>query len=51
MCRATGEGSEGSIDITRGREVLPTAIKPLHYDVELEPIFKGFTFNGTVSIE
>jgi aminopeptidase 2 len=45
------EGESGSVDITQGREVLPTNVKPLHYDVELEPNFKDFTFEGTVSIE
>jgi len=50
MCR-TIEGASGSIDITQGREVLPTNVKPLHYDVVLEPNLEDFTFNGTVSIE
>lgn len=50
MCR-TIEGGSGSIDITQGREVLPTNVKPLHYDVVLEPNFEDFTFNGTVAID
>lgn len=41
----------GSVDITNGREVLPTNVKPLHYDLTLEPNFKDFTFEGTVAIE
>jgi aminopeptidase 2 len=45
------EGGEGSVNITQGREVLPTNVKPLHYDVKLEPNFEDFTFKGTVSIE
>jgi aminopeptidase 2 len=50
MCRHM-EGGEGSIDITQGREVLPTNVKPLHYDVTLDPNFEDFTFRGIVSIE
>lgn len=34
-----------------GREVLPTNVKPLHYDVTLEPDFEKFTYGGTVVIE
>ncbi|KAF8533917.1 peptidase family M1-domain-containing protein [Trichophaea hybrida] len=45
------EGESGSVNITQGREVLPTNVKPLHYDLKLEPNFKDFTFEGTVSIE
>jgi hypothetical protein len=41
----------GRVDITQGREVLPTNIRPTHYDLELEPDFKDFIFNGVVSIE
>jgi len=33
------------------REVLPTNVKPTHYDLTLEPDFDKFTFNGTVAIE
>jgi len=43
--------ASGSLDITMGREVLPKNVKPLHYDVTLEPDFKTFKYNGTVSIE
>lgn len=50
MCR-TIDGASGSVDITQGREVLPPNVEPLHYDVELEPNFKDFIFNGTVAIE
>lgn len=45
------EGTSGSVDITQGREVLPTNVKPHHYDLEVEPNFKDFTFNGTVKID
>jgi aminopeptidase 2 len=33
------------------REVLPTNVKPVHYDLTLEPNFEKFTFEGTVNIE
>ncbi|CCE83179.1 Piso0_003751 [Millerozyma farinosa CBS 7064] len=33
------------------REVLPTNIKPLHYDVTLEPNFDTFTFDGHAKID
>ncbi|KAK6529859.1 Aminopeptidase 2 mitochondrial [Arthrobotrys megalospora] len=48
------------IDVTHGREVLPTAIKPTAYKIKLEPFFenvtdargehKAFTFDGSVLI-
>ena len=54
MCRHQ-LGSEGvsssSVDISKAREVLPTNVKPLHYDLTLEPNFKDFTYEGTVVIE
>lgn len=34
-----------------GREVLPTNVRPAHYDLTLEPNFVDFTYNGTVLIE
>jgi len=33
------------------REVLPTNVKPLHYDLTLEPDLEKFTYNGQVTIE
>ena len=42
---------EASVDITKGREVLPTNVKPIHYDLILEPNFEKFTYEGTVTIE
>ena len=33
------------------REVLPTNVKPIHYDLTMEPDFKAFKYNGTVTIE
>ena len=33
------------------REVLPTNVKPVHYDLTLEPNFEKFTFAGSVTIQ
>lgn len=51
MCRHFGAEGNASIDITKGREVLPANVKPLHYDLTLEPDFENFTYEGTVTIE
>ena len=50
MCRHA-EGVEGSANATGAREVLPTNVKPVHYDLTLEPDFEKFTYEGTVVIE
>ena len=36
---------------TQGRVVLPTNVKPIHYDVCLEPDFDKFTFEGKCTID
>ena len=41
----------GSIDVQANREVLPTNVKPLHYNLTLEPNFEKFSYEGTVVIE
>jgi len=51
MCRHFGAEGNASIDITKGRQVLPANVKPLHYDLTLEPDFRHFTYQGTVTIE
>ncbi|KAI9818054.1 MAG: Aminopeptidase 2 mitochondrial [Pycnora praestabilis] len=54
MCKlhsGTAEVVGGSMDVTQGREVLPTNVKPLHYDLTLEPDFEKFTYEGTVTID
>lgn len=53
MCRSQRhEGAEGGVtDVTQGREVLPTNVKPTHYDLTLEPDFEKFTYEGTVIID
>ena len=50
MCRGYAEGESGAM-ATQGREVLPTNVKPLHYNLTLEPDFEKFTFEGKVIIE
>jgi aminopeptidase 2 len=50
MCKHA-EIMGGSIDITKGREILPANVVPKHYDLTLEPDFKNFTYNGTVLID
>lgn len=49
MCLKNADVSSGSVEAPR--EVLPTNVKPLHYDLTLEPDFEKFTYNGTVVIE
>ena len=53
MCRSQREVdvADSSMDIAAGREVLPKNVKPLHYDLTLEPNFETFKYDGTVSIE
>jgi aminopeptidase 2 len=51
MCRQYGAEGHESIDIAKGREVLPKNVKPVHYDLTLEPDFEKFTYEGTVTID
>lgn len=53
MCKMHGDGGlEGSgMDVTQGREILPANVIPKHYHLTLEPDFKKFTFDGTVTID
>lgn len=41
----------GSVDITKGREILPANVIPRHYTLTLEPDFENFTFEGLVEID
>ena len=49
MLGDTSDFTGGSVGA--GREVLPTDLKAVHYDLTLEPDFKNFTFDGRVRIE
>ncbi|OJJ44518.1 hypothetical protein ASPZODRAFT_70994 [Penicilliopsis zonata CBS 506.65] len=52
MCSSRrGDGSLGSTNVAHGREVLPTNVKPVHYDLTLEPDLVKFTYDGTVIID
>lgn len=56
MCRATemgvsAEGDGSAMKVSGGRDVLPTNVKPTHYDLTLEPNFETFEFRGEVVIK
>ncbi|KAJ4344702.1 Aminopeptidase 2 mitochondrial [Didymosphaeria variabile] len=52
MCRQFGAENEGSaMAVQQAREVLPTNVKPLHYDLTLEPDFEKATYEGSVTID
>lgn len=51
MCRGDVDLPGGSMDVKNARVLLPTNVKPVHYDLTLEPDFERFTYEGTVVIE
>ncbi|KAL2216786.1 aminopeptidase [Thermoascus aurantiacus ATCC 26904] len=51
MCRSRLADAPSGVTNVQGREVLPTNVKPLHYDLTLEPNFDNFTYEGTVIID
>lgn len=51
MCIKNADIAGGSVDVEANREVLPTNVKPLHYELTLEPNFEKFSYDGTVVIE
>jgi aminopeptidase 2 len=54
MCRSArlgGDEAGGANAVPTNREVLPTNVKPLHYDLSLEPDLEKFTYTGTVVVE
>ncbi|CAG1976831.1 unnamed protein product [Fusarium graminearum] len=51
MLRNGNDVTSASLDIRRGRQVLPKNVKPLHYDLTLEPNFETFKYEGTVVID
>lgn len=50
MCKGHAEVVASGM-ATKSREVLPTNVKPLHYDLTLEPDFDKFTYEGRVITE
>ncbi|KAL2841267.1 peptidase family M1-domain-containing protein [Aspergillus pseudoustus] len=50
MCGSRRADTSGSTSVP-GREVLPTNVKPVHYDLTLEPNFETFKYDGTVVID
>lgn len=42
--------SISGLQVAPSREVLPTNVKPHHYDLVLEPLFDSFTFKGEETI-
>ena len=51
MCKTHADVASSGMDISKGREILPANVKPVHYDLTLEPDFEKFTYEGTVVIE
>ncbi|KAI9794864.1 MAG: Aminopeptidase 2 mitochondrial [Peltula sp. TS41687] len=53
MCKRDIEAgtAEMGLDVSKGRELLPANVKPVHYAVTLEPNFDDFTYEGTVTID
>ena len=49
--RNTNTEPGGSVDVSKAREVLPANVKPIHYDLTLEPDFEKFSYEGSVIIE
>ena len=46
----SAEGDSSTLKVNGGRDVLPTHVKPTHYDLTLEPNFETFEFRGEVII-
>lgn len=49
--RRDAEGADANMDISSGRQVLPKNVKPLHYNLTLEPNLETFKYDGIVEIE
>lgn len=45
------DAANASLDVSKGRVVLPKNVKPIHYDLTLEPNLETFKYEGTVVIE
>lgn len=48
MCKLD---TPASMVVSHGREVLPTNVRPTHYDLSLEPDLEAFTYTGSVVID
>lgn len=51
MCHHSRSSDNSASVVNQEREVLPTNVKPLHYDLTIEPIFDNFTFKGEETID
>ncbi|KAF2474722.1 uncharacterized protein BDR25DRAFT_311156 [Lindgomyces ingoldianus] len=53
MCRHQfgADVNDSSMDVSKAREILPANVKPVHYDLTLEPNLEKFTFEGKVIID
>lgn len=54
MCRGhdvVEDVHSAGADITKGREILPVNVKPVHYHLTLEPNLETFEYNGEVVIQ
>lgn len=51
MCGSRRADGGGSTVVPHGRDVLPANVKPVHYDLTLEPDFEKFTYDGSVVID
>lgn len=53
MCRHSSYADVGgsAVDVSKGREILPANVKPVHYHLTLEPNLETFEYDGEVVIE
>jgi aminopeptidase 2 len=51
MCKRDNTAAMGGTVNITGRELLPVNVKPLHYDLTLEPNFDTLKYGGRVIID
>jgi aminopeptidase 2 len=53
MCKHwfNADEAHGAMNVAKGREVLPTNVKPIHYRLIMEPNLESFEYKGKVEIE